>query len=180
MTFSISNSQTNFQAIDIIEKIIIETQDTNRIYYADSILKYYRYNDIMKALQKRKYSSYLSPNEKTSIKLTRSEIKYLISQIELQRDEIWPDQLFANSEKVQSDSLWATLKKIWPNQIPRDFKATKRVWEFTQPIVFRNGSCALIYYLNFCGGECGNDELSFYTRAEGEWKKMVRVRAGVF
>jgi hypothetical protein len=180
MNYSWCLSQNKIEGIEIIHNIIKETQDTNRIYYEDSILTEYTYKDIKKSLTKRKYISVLKPYDTTTFEISKKEHRYILSQLELQRTKHWNENLFSNSEIIQTDSAWAVLKKIRTIQEPQIISQTKRIWKFIKPIVFRNGTCALIYYLNFCGKNCGFEEMAFYTREGDNWKKIVRVSAFVF
>jgi hypothetical protein len=180
MNYSCCVSQNKIEGIEIIHNIIQETQATNRIYYEDSILTEYTYKDIKNALTKRKYTSVLKPYDTTSFEISKKERKYILSQLELQRTKIWTENLLSNSEIIQADSAWAMLNKIRNIEEPKIFPQTKRIWKFIKPIVFRNGTCALVYYLNFCGKNCGFEEIAFYTREGENWKKIVRISAYVF
>ncbi|WP_239602582.1 hypothetical protein [Flavihumibacter cheonanensis] len=180
MSYSLCISQNKNEAIEIIYNVIKETQDTNHIYYEDSILTDYTYNEIHKSLTKRKYSSSLKPNDTNTFQLSRKELRYILAQLKLLRTNIWDANLFSNSEIIQADSAWAVLLNIRSIQKPQVYPQTKRVWKFIKPIVFRNGTCALVYYLNFCGNTCGSEEIAFYTRKGNDWEKIVRVKAAVF
>lgn len=180
MNYSWCISQNKIEAIEIIQNIIKETQDSNRIYYEDSILTYNTHTEIKQSLTNRKYTSVLKPYDTTTFEISKKEHRYILSQLELQRTKIWTEHLFSNSEIIQADSAWALLNKLRQIQEPQIFPQTKRIWKFIKPIVFRNGTCALIYYLNFCGKNCGFEEMAFYTREGDNWKKIVRVSAYVF
>ena len=180
MSYSLCISQNKNESIEIIYNVIKETQDTNHRYYEDSILTDYTYNEIHKSLTKRKYSSSLKPNDTKTFQLSRKELRYILAQLNLQRTNIWDANLFSNSEIIQADSAWAVLNKIRKSQHLPAPTSTKRIWKFIKPIVYRNGTCTLVYYLNFCGNTCGPEEIAFYTRKGNDWEKIVRVRAAVF
>lgn len=173
-------SQNKIEAIEIIYNTIKETQDTNRIYYKDSILTDYTYGQIKKSLTNRKYPSSLKTQQTSPFQLSRKEHRYIVTQLKLQRTNIWDVKLFSNSEIIQTDSAWAVLLKIRSIQKPQIFPQTQRIWRFIKPIVFRNGTCALVYYLNFCGNTCGFEEIAFYSKQGDDWNKIVRVKAAVF
>ena len=180
MNYSWCVSQNKIEGIEIIHNIIQETQDTNRIYYEDSILTEYTYKVIKKSFTQRKYTSVLKPFDTTSFEISKKEHRYILSQLELQRTKFWTENLFSNSEIIQTDSAWAVLNKMREIEESKIFPQTKRIWKFIKPIVFRNGTCALVYYHNFCGKNCGFEEIAFFTRDGDKWKKTVRVSAYVF
>lgn len=180
MNYSWCISQNKIEGIEIIHNIIQETQDTNRIYYEDSILTEYTYKVIKKSFTQRKYTSVLKPFDTTSFEISKKEHRYVLSQLELQRTKIWPENLFSNSEIIQADSACAVLNKIRTIQEPQIIPQTKRIWKFLNPIVFRNGTCAIIYYLCLCGNTCGFEEIAIYIKEGDNWKKMVRVSSYVF
>ena len=128
MNYSWCISQNKIDAIEIIHNIIKETQDTNHIYYEDSILTEYTYKDIKTALTRRKYSSVLKPFDTTSFEISKKEHRYILSQLELQKTKIWRENLFSNSEIIQAGSAWAALNKIRPIQEPQIIPQTKRIW----------------------------------------------------
>lgn len=180
MSYSLCISQNKIEGIEIIHTIIKETQDTNRIYYEDSILTYYTHTEIKQSLTNRIYTSVLKPYDTTSFEISKKEHRYILAQLELQRTKIWTENLFSNSEIIQADSAWMVLNKMREIEEPKIFPQTKRMWKFMKPIVFRNGTCALVYYHNFCGKNCGFEEIAFYTREGDKWKKILRVSAYVF
>ncbi len=171
MNYSWCISQNKIEGIKIIHTIIKETQDTNRIYYEDSILTEYTYKDIKKSLTKRKYTSIQKPYGTTNFEISKKERKYILAQPELQRTKIWTENLFSNSEIIQAESAGTLLNKLREIEEPKIFPQTKRMWKFMKPIVFRNGTSSLVYYHNFCGKNCGFEEIAFYTREGDKWKK---------
>jgi hypothetical protein len=180
MNYSWCISQNKIEGIEIIHNIIQETQDTNRIFYEDSLLTQDTYVDIIKSLTKRTYSSILKANVTNTFQITRKEHRFILAQLKLQRTKIWDANLFSNSEIIQTDSALAVLNKIRKNQHLPASTSTKRIWKFIKPIEFRKGTWALVYYLNFCGNTCGFEEIAFYSKEGDDWKKLVRIKAAVF
>ena len=81
MKYSWCLSQNNIDAIEIIHNTIKESQDTNRIFYEDSLLTQNTYVDIIKSLTKRTYSSILKANVTNTFQITRKEHRYILANL---------------------------------------------------------------------------------------------------
>ncbi len=128
-----------------------------------------------------------------SITLTKNEQDYLLSQ--LGQQTVWSDNLFPNSKRIHSDSMWTHLRQINAQRVlslnqaalQKDSVTIKNlrydypyVFTFAKPIYIRDNTVCLIAFGAMCGGDCGQTETSFYKKENNEWIKWIIVSAGDF
>lgn len=144
-------------------------------------------------IQSGKLSNIRKNKSGTLSALTKAEKKYLLTNIK--RKTNWPDNLFANSKRINADSLWTFLNQENINRITninkaalnQDSLAYKKatrqfpfVFVFTKPVYIRNNTICLISFAAMCGRDCGRDEISFYKKENNVWTKWIVVSAGDF
>ena len=127
------------------------------------------------------------------ITLTKTEQDYLLSQ--LGQQTVWSDNLFSNSKRIDTDSMWTYLRQMNAQRtlsinqaaLKNDTVLIKKlkydypyVFTFAKPIYIRNNTVCLIAFGAMCGGECGQTETSFYKKENNEWTKWIIVSAGDF
>ena len=128
-----------------------------------------------------------------SITLTKAEQNYLLSQ--LGQQVFWSDNLFANSKRINTDSMWTFLRQMNVQRALSLNQAVSQkdtvtimnlrydnpyVFIFAKPIYIRNNTVCLIAFSAMCGSSCGQTEVSFYKNENNEWTKWIMVSAGVF
>ena len=127
------------------------------------------------------------------ITLTKTEQDYLLSQ--LGQQTVWSDNLFSNSKRIDTDSMWTYLRQMNAQRtlsinqaaLKNDTVLIKKlkydypyVFTFAKPIYIRNNTVCLIAFGAMCGGECGQTETSFYKKENNEWTKWIIVSSGDF
>ena len=128
-----------------------------------------------------------------SIILTKKEQNYLLSQ--LRQQVVWSANLFPNSKRIDTDSIWTFLRQMNAQRalslkhavLQKDTVTIKNlrydypyVFTFTKPIYIRDNTVCLITFFAMCGRDCGQKETSFYKKENNKWIKWVIVSAGDF
>ncbi|HUS02880.1 MAG TPA: hypothetical protein VMY77_14180 [Chitinophagaceae bacterium] len=103
--------------------------------------------------------------------LSKSEKKYIITQLRIIKDHVWKDSLFNFSHRIPEDSTASYLKA----------NKARELYQFSKPIFIRNNSICLIYMMRLCcGGIYGPTHLGFYKIQNGFWKNWITVFSGAF
>ena len=108
----------------------------------------------------------------------------------------WNDTLFDASVKIKEDSLWSYLraadstfrKKMdialaaKDTALIRKYRKEGRPFAFAlgKPLFIRHNTICLVNTAALCGPNCGSNEMSFYRKENGEWKKWILVTAGEY
>lgn len=111
-----------------------------------------------------------------SIILTKEENKYIIDQLQQQKDtSLWNNLNIPNSFIISQDTLssifidkqksWIYFYKIYGSGYN----------DFTMPIFFRNDQYCLFYYGNYCSYLCGEGELAIYKLEKNIYKKWLTI-----
>lgn len=132
---------------------------------------------------------------KDSLVLTSAELNYLRQQADINKNYVWPDSLLPSSQRFEneSDTLFIFLHhqfniyrdNINTALINKDSISLQRfitlkpwVYVFSKPIYFRNGELCIFYSCSFCGGLCGEDEVSLYRKEKDKWVKWILISHG--
>jgi hypothetical protein len=172
--------QSDSISISIIKDIIIKTQDTTKILYVDSII-YFRSVDALKdLLKKRNFSWKYDHINNRQLIITKSELSFIIDNLNALKIEEWNDNIFENSMRIPADSLMHAAISINDYKTPASIRKYKYVWHFSKPILIRNNTIAFVQYAYICGPECGNEEIAFYKKMGDRWTKWVLIGGGEF
>jgi hypothetical protein len=193
--FLFSITQIVYSQVDSISKINLETiirsinpkgtiVYTNRV--SEGVLsKHFRY------LRRKKINGISSDTKKNSISLTKQERAYLLSQLQKCFSSYWKDSLFAKSKLIELDSTSSFSvkkhKEIYELRNSKYGDSLRKLysglnWEaavfsFSDIIYLRNKSI----FLNYCmwyDGHGGAEDLYFYRKVNGVWKKWILVSGG--
>ena len=173
-------TQFDSSSIAPIKDIIKAQQDTAIVYYVDSIIYHKSIAYLKEILKKRKYSwKYDGINKRTFV-LTQKEKEQIIKELKSLKLKRWNKNLFANSVRVPADSFMRKAININSYHIRTLERKYKYVWQFGKPVFLRNGTIAFVQYIYICHSSCGVDEIAFYKKIDGQWKRWVRIESGVF
>jgi hypothetical protein len=116
-------------------------------------------------------------------------------QIKQYKDSVWPDSMFANSVCIPKDSMFIYANRATKANIEKHNQAVLHkdvqspyyknqtytwVYGFSKPIYLNGDNICLIYNMAICGNDCGRDEVAFYKKQNGVWKKWVIIGLGDF
>lgn len=107
-----------------------------------------------------------------SIVLTQEEIGTLFKTIEHSMSFKWPKSIFPNAEIVSFQQYQAEMPKLK--------RPDKGIWHLSLPYFIRNGHYCIIFYLYYCGWDCGYESLIVYKNNDGKWKKYGTLMEALF
>lgn len=183
-------SQTENSSIINLEKIIRSINPNGTIVYTDRVNK-----DILskhfKFLKNKKIKGISSDTKENSIILTKTERNYILSKLKEFMRPYWKDSLFLKSRRINLDSAVAfsnkKIKEISNRVNLKSLDSLKflypglnweaAVFSFSDIIYLRNNSI----FLNYClwyDGRGGAEDLYFYRKEYGTWKRWILVSAG--
>lgn len=184
--------QSNLEDTVVLYTAIQKYAGNRTIIYIDSINKERKLPaSIAATIKKGKVKDIDDPNK--CLRLTNSEVKYLHEHIATLT--AWNDHLFANSRRVNADSMWVALSASSAWRLPNSDKQVSSpdspasgkskntyqyVFTFTKPIYIRNNKVCYFTWAALCGGECGYLETSFFKKKNNKWVKWITVSAGNF
>lgn len=160
-----------------------------QIVYVDTVNPNSSGSDRLKELIKG--GTFTDKRNDKRIILNSTEQDYLL--VELAKQVVWSDTLFANSKRIDADSMWTYLKQEnkklsdLRNQAALKMDTTtykklqyehQYVFTFAKPIYIRNNTVCLINIKAICGSTCGQEETSFYKKENKKWIKWIEVSHG--
>jgi hypothetical protein len=198
VTSSLEGQDVDSISLGILEDAVNQYSKGDTIFYADGIT-----NNVFKMFKDSLTHSYLrgvdflsSKREIVKIQLSKEDQGKLRSGISKMTKFVWPDQLFKNSIRIPKDSIFAFNRKRWKLAYNKFYDTSNglnnrgnfsvlamkmaTVYQFMPPVFLRQGTIAVFYYLRFCSGVCGNDELAVYKLEKGKYKRWLLIYGGAF
>ncbi len=132
---------------------------------------------------------------KPIIILTKKDKASLLEQIKTLKKYQWQDSLFENSRRIEQDSIWVNIHRENKKRFSAISDATAqrdtttinklkhertRIYTFSKPLYIREKSVALTGFGWMCGGDCGHNEVAFYKKVHGKWKRWAVISEGDF
>lgn len=172
-----------------MEAIFRNEQPKETLYYTDRIRKD-NIKQIKEAFKGTEYSWWIEGHVRDTIRLSKEEKKYLDSYLDKLVSLRWQDSLFENSGRISLDSTWQHQQRRFKEcvdttadgkiNIKGDKISHTNVFSFSSPAFIRDRSVFLLYFVRHCYGDCGIEELYFYRKENGVYKKWILVAGGVF
>lgn len=181
----------------VLYSIIRDEQPNDRIVYCNKLSK-----EILQGLRKHLGGTTIKgliPGSKMFyLKLDKNDREIIRRKLNSFSKLEWKEDLFVNSERIPSDSMWAYIynglheitiqvqKAIergdtaMVRKINMSYGFKKNYFTFTPPIFIKHGEIAIIFYVRMCGPECGVDSLAAYRLENGRYKKWLRIEEGVY
>lgn len=177
---------------DVI-KLVSKINHDNKIYYIDITVGWQRIDENLK---KRKFV-YVNPQNKNkeTIRLSKKEYRFLLKQIDLNKEYIWNNNLIDNSVILNQDSMFTLLNVKQKERIEQSNNAiinkdtitynklkNKYFWVngYSKPIYLRENSICLLYHFERCGRDCGYDEIWILKKENGNWNKWFKICEGAY
>jgi hypothetical protein len=184
-------SQTDSNSQKILTELVRNIQPESMIYYTERVDNNILYKHFDALLKGTIIGTTIRTRDRM-LSLSKSEIKYLISQLKRSAKSSWPEFIFTNSRRIQLDSIpnfmeekrneLADLRK-YPYKLDSLRKAGKsyfdffRFFEFSDVVYLRNKSF-FVNYLMWFNGNGGHEELAFYKWESEKWVKWIVAAGG--
>jgi hypothetical protein len=181
--------QVDTASLKIMEAVFRNEQPKETLYYTDRIRKD-NIKQIKEAFKGTEYSWWVEGHVRDTIRLTKKEKKYLDSCLDKLVSLSWQDSLFENAGRIPLDSTWRHQLRRFKEcvdttadgqiKIKGNNISHTNVFSFSYPAFIRDRSVFLLYFVRHCYGDCGVEELYFYRKENGVYKKWILVTGGVF
>lgn len=130
-------------------------------------------------------------------RLSKNEQKFILEEINKNRNFAWGQELFLNSLCVPMDSAFLYLKKESDNKkglvdsllLSKSYlkldsvnKYQPWIYGFSKPIYFRDHTFCVIYKVAYCcgGSVSGYENITFYRKEMEQWLECVTFYLGDF
>ena len=153
-------SQDTLEMYAILELTARQMKTDQMIYYADRV----NTGDIDRIKKALRSEDLFDVNDKR-VELTENEKKFLLSELDKCKKNVWTQNFFDNSRMFPLDSL----KKGKPDHC---YSA------FTRPIFFRDDEACLFYHMYTCGTTSGYDAALIYRWQRSGWAKWIKLTGG--
>jgi hypothetical protein len=166
--------------INKMHKLVLLKSSPNKIIYSDRFPHdSFFENRVASILKRKKISGITKETEANCLFLSKAEKRLVKDYIKSTESRKLPDNLFSNSECINSDTL---------NSI---FKDDKRGWQYfrekysasyfhiLKPFFFRNNSLCLSYIIVITSLHDFEDRLIFYKKKNGKWEEWIVALEGI-
>ena len=183
----LSSAQNKKDEYSVIEKWIRENYAGDTIIYAEKVDSTL-INKAIEVIRLRKIENPRFFKNKAKTRLSKSEARYIIDELNMRKTSLWTKSLFNVSKCIPNDSIqyyavdrektnfeqghiyYDTQKKTWVK--------TKRylenvVFEFTEPIYIRNDKVKIILHYYYDNGAAARMELVFYKKVNNIWENWI-------
>jgi hypothetical protein len=155
--------------------------DSSEIAYLDSSISFYtqlsRFAD-----KKSKVTGQVSLREykKTSIQLTKAELKEADSKMRRMHRIQWPAELFPGSRRLTEDSIAGFISYLYTRDFNQNPPKYRHYYYFSQPVFIRSGSIAIFRVAAMIMYSAGNDYLFIYEKGKNGWEKKMIIVSGAW
>ena len=182
-SINICSAQKNKIELEFFQDVILTANDS-LIFSEES----FGWEKMKENLNRKNYHDY---NLNNSFKLTDSEYKYIIGEIEANKNYIWSSSSFANSEKISENEMESYLRtknkafylefenSIKSNDSSAIIKMKNKIcfaYTFSKPIFFRNNKFCFFSFYSTVGDKSRDYcQIGFYRKRNGKWIEWVEI-----
>jgi len=163
-------------ALSFVEDAIRSRKDVRKIVYLDSSITFYQ--PFRHFIRSGKVEGFKG-QAKTSMTFTAKEVRSIDKAFQRVGVVGWHDTLFANSVRVNQDTLLLLSKDANSNAYFKQQFANK-YFLFSEPVFVRNGNVAIFRVAEMFGHSAGNDLLYIYSKEQGKWEQQMLIYAGAW
>ena len=109
-----------------------------------------------------------------SVTLTEAETDSAFEKLKASTSFQWTKDIFPNAEFI--DTTQDVMR--WRNTSPGIPKPG--YWALSLPTFFRDGAWCLMFYLYYCGPDCGHEALILYKNENRHWQRFGTLHEAVF
>ena len=153
-------------------------RQTSQFIYIDSSLPYHR--NISHYTVNGQLEGFIDDKQtKTTIILSKAELKELDKQIKSQKAIQWPIDLLTPSIRLAQDSIYSFTKYI---RTPNFHQNKVYLWyyHFSQPVTTRNNTIAIFRVASMLNQSAGDDFLFVYEKQNDGWHRILTYWMGAW
>lgn len=157
---------------------INSTGNTGTVFYVDTAIVFWHKPSELAKKKTLQGVEAIRGNKKTSLALTKKELKSLDQQAKKSARVLWPQNMMPGSRRVTRD----TINSIAYHNRWRDGKKEKPVhyYYFSQPIYTRNNTLLMFYVCDMIDDSAGYTFLFVYQLESEGWKHRLVIWTGAF
>lgn len=157
---------------------INSTGNTGTVFYVDTAIAFWHMPSELAKKKTLHGVEAIRGNKKTSLALTKKELKSLDQQAKKSARVLWPQDMMPGSRRVTRD----TINSIAYHNRWRDGKKEKPVhyYYFSQPIYTRNNNLLMFYVYDMINHSAGYTFLFVYQLGKERWKHRLVIWTGAF